>query len=67
MDERIEPGHEMYEKLVGEWKENKEPGQLDKGGVTWKVLKPDGYPVFVRVEVGLNEAYSDTSNFGGRR
>jgi len=67
-DGRIIPGDPMYERLHGIWLENKRPGQIEKGGTDWKVILPDGFPIFIPIKMGLNETYAQTSGVSrGRR
>lgn len=66
-DGRIEIGNPQYESLYGIWRENKEPGQISKGSFEYKVIKPDGIPIFVPITMGLNEAYAQTSKGSGGR
>lgn len=61
-DGRVMKGDPLWDKLYGVWLENKKPGQIEKGG-DWKVILPEGEPIFIPIKTGLNEAYSQTSRF----
>jgi len=63
----ISPGKPEYEKMVGAWKESNAGGQVQIGGRYFKVIKPDGYPVFVPIAVSLDNAYASLSGGASRK
>lgn len=60
-DGRVMKGDPMYDKLEGIWIENKRPGQIALGGNDWKVILPEGVPIFIPIKMGLNDVYAQTS------
>lgn len=57
----IYPGDPQYERLAGAWAENKQPGNLTVGNRDYQVISPDGYPVFIPLNVSLDAAYGSLS------
>lgn len=65
--ERIEKGHELWEGLCEAWGEQRKPGHLQlRGGFMYKVLLPDGEPIFVPVGTGVDDFYGSTTNVPGQ-
>ena len=58
----IYPTDPEYKALLGIYMENRGgPAQIQKGQRYFQVIKPDGYPVFVPLEVNLDQAYGSLS------
>ena len=65
--ERIEKGHALWEGLTKQWKAEREPGQLQlSGGKMYKVLLPEGEPIFVSIKSGVDDYYGSTSSVPGQ-
>ena len=65
-NERIEKGHPLWEGLSKTWGAERKPGHIQlKGGKMYKVLLPDGEPVFVPVDAGIDGYYGSTTNVPG--
>lgn len=65
-NDRIEEGHPLWEGLCKLWGSEGKPGQITvKGGRMYKVLLPEGEPVFVPVSSGIDNYYGGTSGVPG--
>jgi hypothetical protein len=64
---RIEEGDDKWEGMKAAWLAERKPGHLQlKGGVTYKVLLPEGEPIFVPVASGVDNFYGSTTSVPGQ-
>jgi hypothetical protein len=64
---RIQEGDPKWEGMKAAWLAERKPGHLQlKGGTTYKVLLPEGEPVFVPVASGVDDYYGSTSGLPGQ-
>ena len=59
--EKIEIGNEEWGRLVAKWRGNGRPGTIKHGGITYKVILPNGVPVFVQKEGSVEDNMGSTS------
>lgn len=65
--DRIERGHPLWEGLFEQWRSEKKPGQLQlRGGRIYKVLLPEGEPIFVPVGSGVDDYYGSITSIPGQ-
>jgi hypothetical protein len=66
--ERIEEGHPLWEGLCKQWGAERKPGHIQtKGGLMYKVLLPEGEPIFVPVGSGVDDFYGSTTTVPGTK
>ena len=64
---RIEKDDPKWKGMRDAWLAEKKPGHLQvKGGVTYKVLLPEGEPIFVPVQSGVDNYYGSTTSVPGQ-
>lgn len=66
-DGRIIRGNPKWEGMRAAWVAEKKPGNLQlKGGKMYKVLLPEGEPIFVPIGTGVDDFYGSTSSVPGQ-
>lgn len=66
-DGRIIEGDPLWDGMRAAWVKERKPGTIQiKGGRMYKVLLPEGKPIFVPVSSGVDNYYGSTTSVPGQ-